>query len=55
MLRELVMACGSGIELIDRGALADVELAAELDTSGIVPPLDGVTLVPGGSAITMAP
>jgi len=54
-LRELVMACGSGIELIDRGALADVELAAELDISDIVPTLDGVTLVPGGPAITMTP
>lgn len=46
-LRELVMGCGSGIELIDRGAVADVELAAQLDVSSIVPTLDGVVLADG--------
>ncbi len=46
-LRDLVMACGSGRELIERGAMADVELAAALDASDVVPTLDGVTLIPG--------
>lgn len=46
-IRELVLTCGSGIELIDRGAPADVELAAALDASDLVPTLDGVTLIPG--------
>ncbi len=46
-LRELVMGCGSGIELIDRGAEVDVELAAQLDVSSIVPTLDGAVLVDG--------
>lgn len=44
-LRKLVMACGSGVELIDRGAIADVELAADHDASDVVPTLHGVTLV----------
>lgn len=46
-LRQLVMGCGSGVELIDKGALADVELAAAHDASDVVPTLDGVSLVPG--------
>lgn len=46
-LRQLLMACGSGVELIDKGATADVELAADHDASDVVPTLDGVTLVPG--------
>lgn len=46
-LRELVMGCGSGVELIDKGATADVELAAAHDASDVVPTLDGVTLIPG--------
>jgi len=46
-LRELVMACGSGRELIDRGAAGDVELAGALDESDVVPTLDGVTLIRG--------
>ena len=46
-LRELVMGCGSGRELIERGAVADVELAAALDASDVVPTLEGVTLISG--------
>lgn len=46
-LRDLVMACGSGRELIERGSVADVELAAAMDTSDVVPTLDGITLIAG--------
>lgn len=46
-LRQLLMACGSGVELIDRAAAADVELAAAHDSSDVAPTLDGVTLIPG--------
>ncbi len=46
-LRGLVIACGSGRELIEKGAIADVELAAALDASDAVPTLDGVTLISG--------
>lgn len=46
-LRELLMACGSGVELIEKGAVADVELAAAHDASDVAPTLDGVTLIPG--------
>ena len=40
-------ACGSGRELIERGFVADVELAAALDASSVVPTLDGRQLVDG--------
>lgn len=38
-LTELVGSCASGREIIDRGFAADVELAAELDCSDVVPVL----------------
>jgi 2-phosphosulfolactate phosphatase len=44
-LRDRVMGCGSGRELIGRNSSADVELAAELDASAVVPTLDGIALV----------
>ncbi len=46
-VRRLLLTCGSGRELTERGALADVELAAALDASDVVPTLDGVALLPG--------
>lgn len=38
-LTELVRSCASGREITDRGFAADVELAAELDCSDVVPVL----------------
>jgi len=36
-LREVLMQCGSGRELIERGLARDVEIAAEYDVSGVAP------------------
>ncbi len=44
-LRDRLMMCGSGRQLIDRGSVADVDLAAMLDASDVAPTLDGATLV----------
>jgi len=40
---EALLACASGRELVDRGYRADVEIAAEVDTSQSVPLLRGLT------------
>jgi 2-phosphosulfolactate phosphatase len=40
-LREQILLCSSGRELLERGFAADVEIAAELDVSEIVPVLIG--------------
>lgn len=40
-LREELIACASGAELVDKGFASDVEIAAETDVSGVVPVLDG--------------
>ncbi len=44
-LGERLRACGSGRELIDKGFPADVDLAADLDTSQVVPNLVGPQLM----------
>lgn len=44
-LSQLLSGCGSGLELIGRGFRPDVELAAELDVSTVVPTLRGAELV----------
>ena len=46
-LLERLQGCGSGRELIGRGHGADVELAAELDVSAVVPMLRGPELIDG--------
>lgn len=43
---ERLMTCGSGRQLIDRDSSADVELAAMVDVSLVVPTLHGVALAP---------
>lgn len=48
-LAELLAECGSGRELIDKGRQADVDLAAQLDISTVVPTLRGAELVDGAS------
>ena len=40
---EALLACASGRELVDKGYRADVEIAAEVDTSQSVPLLRGLT------------
>ena len=40
-LRERLLLCSSGRELAERGFVADVELATELDVSGVAPILTG--------------
>ena len=44
-LVERLRECGSGRELIDKGFPFDVDLAADLDASQVVPVLDGAELV----------
>lgn len=46
-LAQRLSDCGSGRELIDRGYRSDVELAAALDCSSVVPTLRGPELVDG--------
>jgi 2-phosphosulfolactate phosphatase len=46
-LAKRLRTCGSGRELIDRGFSLDVELAAALDDSTVVPTLVGQELVDG--------
>lgn len=41
----LLHACGSGVEKATRGESADVDLAADLDVSAVVPLLDGAVFV----------
>ncbi len=48
-LADRLRTCGSGQELIGRGFGGDVELAAELDRSAVVPTLRGVELVDGSA------
>jgi len=40
-LRETVLSCSSGRELVERGFAGDVDIALELDSSSAVPVLDG--------------
>ncbi len=42
-LREAVLACASGRELVERGFVDDVDVALEVDTSVSVPLLSGVS------------
>jgi 2-phosphosulfolactate phosphatase len=44
-LEERLRQCGSGRELIDKGFPLDVDMAADLDASQVVPVLKGVELV----------
>ncbi len=53
-LGERLRECGSGRELIGRGFPADVELAASLDASEVVPVLQGVELVDGAAEDSVA-
>jgi 2-phosphosulfolactate phosphatase len=52
-LRETLMDCASGRELIELGFAADVELASDLDVSRVVPVLDGEAFVT--SVVSTAP
>ncbi|MDO9455193.1 2-phosphosulfolactate phosphatase [Nocardioides sp.] len=45
-LREELVACASGAELVDKGFASDVWIAAESDVSDIVPVLDGEAFHP---------
>lgn len=44
-LADLLHACGSGVEKAAKGQSSDVDLAAALDASAVVPRLDGVAFV----------
>jgi len=46
-LREMLLACESGRELVGRGYAQDVEVAAEFDASALVPQLEGRAVVRG--------
>lgn len=49
-LAEELRACASGRELVDLGFGADVDVAAELDASDVVPVLDGEAFVAVGDS-----
>ena len=53
-LREQLLRCSSGRELAERGFAADIELAAELDVSEIVPVLSGETFIASTAAGVVA-
>ena len=46
-LTDRLRNCGSGRELIDKGFPLDVDMAAALDASSVVPVLRGAELVDG--------
>ena len=49
-LREQLLSCSSGRELAERGFTADVELAAEVDVSQVVPVLRGEAFIASTAA-----
>ncbi|HET6341060.1 MAG TPA: 2-phosphosulfolactate phosphatase, partial [Gemmatimonadota bacterium] len=54
-LQETMLSCSSGRELSERGFAVDVELAAQLDVSEIVPVLEGEAFVATKTAGVVAP